>query len=347
MIGGLLRVTVLIFCVGLSGCIVIPTQVGAELEDGRPGESNNYAVNSQTATPVSIPTKRSASGTVAPDVRSLVSGQILVRDDGDAISLFVSLFAEEFLPWSHIGVISQEADGTYVYDANGELFPVPGVPPSATFVGSIQRTPFAQYVASGKIFGIYAPPPGADGEKIAAFVRDHYARKTPFDAYFDNTDAAALYCSELVAHAIRAAGAVPIRQAPARVNRSYDVLRDWLRVKATGFYLPAHFADPTRKIALWSTDFSPVQIEAQFEARRELARRFTATTRLGHLFNWSIQGLALREAPQRFQDAITAAFASGFSPGANSASISQEVRRLADLHFSGAPVSGTVLAPVR
>lgn len=347
MICGLLRVTVLVFCVNLSGCIIMPAQVTAELEDGRPGESNNYAANLQATTPVSAPAKRNASGTAVPNARSFVSGHILVRDDSDALSLFVSLFAGEFLPWTHVGVISHEADGTYVYDTNGGLLPIPGLPPSVTYIGGMQRIPFEQYVDSGKIFGVYAPPPEADAGKIAAFARDHFARGTPFDSYFDNTDASALYCSELVAHAIRAAGGAPVRQAPVRVNRSYDVIRDWLRLRASGFYLPAHFTDPARKIAQWSTDFSPVQIEARLEARRELARRFTATTRLGHLFRWTGMTLVLRDAVQRFMESVTAAYAGGTAPAASSALIAQEVRRLADLHFSAAPTTGTALAPAR
>lgn len=342
MIQKLLRLAALAIFLGLAGCVALPSHVASEFEDARPGEANIYASVKQSA-PSPAAAARGTPRATAPSKVTLVSGQILVRDDGDPISLWVSLFAGEFMPWTHVGIISVEADDVYVYDTRGGLPPVAGVVP--TLLSGMRRTPYEQYVSSAKVFGIYAPPPAADAGKIAAYAREHFARGTPFDSYFDNTDANALYCSELVAAAVQAAGAAPIQQAPVRVNRSYNVIREWLQQRASGFFLPAHFVDPTRKIALWSTALSPAQIEAQFEARHELAQRFTASTRLGHLFRWTGATLALREAPQQFMDSTSAAFASGATSADDTESVRREVRRLAALHFSERPGSATALAP--
>ena len=336
----LFRLAALGLLLTLAGCITLPSHVATELDDAKPGELNTYAAHA--AAPM-LPVRASladygtAHGTArgkVPAENTLSSGQILVRDDGDAVSLFVSLFAEEFMPWTHVGIISVEADGVYVYDTNGGLYPVPGLPPTSTYIGGPQRTPFDQYVSSARVIGIFAPPPEADNSKIAAFAREHFGRGTPFDAYFDNTDDSALYCSELVARALQAAGAAPIRPAPTRANRSYDVIRNWLRLRAAGFFLPGHFVDPTRQIALWSRELSLPQIEALFQARHELARRFTAEARLGHLFRWTGLTLTLREGPQRFMDSSLAAFAPGTSPQSDTGTVRHEIRRLADRHFS-------------
>ena len=337
---------VLVGCVWLAGCLTLPAHVAAELEAAKPGEPNAYAARSPVpaAANVLVPPKTVRRDVTLNDL-PLASGQIVVKDEGDAASLFVSLFAEDYSRWTHVGIVALEADGPVVYDTNGGFIPVPGLPPTTTFSGGMRRIPFAEYVSKEKIIGIYALPPGVDAGKVVTFARIQYERNTPFDAYFDGDDASALYCSELVALALQAAGSAPIRQAALRVNRSYAVIREWLRLRARQLFLPGQLIEPTRKIAVWSAELSPLQIEAFFEIRRELTRRFDPQTRLGHLFRWTGTALELRDEPQRFITASLAAFSST-APSASDTdptdSVRQEVRRLADLHFSGTPSARNV-----
>jgi hypothetical protein len=329
-------------CVCLTGCLALPAYISAELAPAKAGESNSYAARptvgersgrgsaapvSNTVPPNHPDTRRDVSRRDLP----LASGQIVVMDDGDATGLFVSLFAEEYVPWSHVGIVAIEADGPVVYDTNGGFVPVPGLPPTATFSGGMRRVPFAEYFSRQRIIGIYALPPGVDAGKVVAFARQQYALGTPFDPVFNTGDASALYCSELVALAQQAAGAAPLRPTPVRNNHSYAVLREWLRIRTSSLFLPGNMIDPARQVALWSADLSPVQIEAYFEIRRELTRRFDAQTRLGHLFRWTGTTLVLRDEPRRFVDDSLAAFASYTG---NTGNIRNEVRRLADLFFS-------------
>lgn len=328
-------------CVWLAGCLTLPAQVSAELDAAKADEANTYAARVPAAINAAAPPKTMRRDVPLNDL-PLASGQIVVKDEADAASLFVSLFAEDYAPWTHVGIVSLEADGAVVYDTNGGFIPVPGLPPTTTFSGGMRRIPFAQYVSKEKIIGIYSLPPGLDAGKVVAYARAQYERRTPFDAYFDGEDASALYCSELVALALQAGGAAPVRQAALRANRSYAVIREWLQLRAKQLFLPGQLIDPARKVAVWSGELSPVQIEAFFEIRRELTRRFDAQTRLGHLFRWTGTALELRDAPQRFIEASLAAFASYV--GATD-SVRQEVHRLAELHFTSVSPVGNALAP--
>lgn len=339
------RLGIAVFCCAwLAGCLALPANVAAELDAARPGETNPYAtrVPSNAIANATESARRTRRGVSLQDL-PLASGQIVVMDDGDATGLFVSLFAEEYLPWSHVGIVVIEADGPVIYDTNGGFFPVPGLPPTATFSGGMRRIPFIEYFSRQKIIGVYSLPPEVDAGKIVAYVREQYARGTPFDPFFNNDDASALYCAELVALAKQAAGAALIRQTPVRGNRSYAVLREWLQIRTNGLYLPGQLADPMRQVALWSADLTPTQITAYFEIRRELTRRFDSRARLGHLFQWTGKTLVLRDKPQRFVDATLTTFATYTG---NTDSVRKEVQRLANLYFSNDLPAGNSASPV-
>lgn len=335
------------------GCASLPADVQREMASPVPSERNPFAPASLTSNAPERP-RGGRNGTHAepPTVQHLASGQLLVWSNTDAAGLFVSLFAAEFSPWTHIGVVSVESDGVFVYDTNANLQVMADSPAMAQGHSGMQRIPYRRYVDSGHVYGLYAPPPEVDAEKLLRFVQDHYRRGTPFDARFDSSDDTELYCSELIALGFAVAGAAPLRTMPVRTNRSYGRLRSWLGISPHGFYLPGQLVDERRRVSVWSRELNPAQIEALFAARRELALRFDAETRLGQLMQWSpfafnlVGALDFREAPKRFIEASVAAFAKT-DPG-ESGEVTRHVRRLAKQYFDtsqGVAVSTVPIEP--
>jgi hypothetical protein len=244
----------------------------------------------------------------------------------------------DYWPWTHIGILALEADGPVVYDTDGDLNPVPGLPPATFATGRARRVPLAQYVEGGRLVGIYALPPGVDAGKVVAFARGHYERGTPFDPYFNIEDAGALYCAELAALALEAGGSPPVKPIPMRSNRSYALIREWLQMRAAGLVVPGQFVDPARLVARWRPGLSPAQLDAHFEIRRELLRRFDANTRIGFLLGWRDSDVFLRE--DVFEFAVDTLKSFRAFEG-DTESIRREVRRLADLYFVSAPAETT------
>jgi hypothetical protein len=319
----------------LAGCITLPPQIKADIQAPDPAEPNAYA-RASSATDAAFPlpaATRDKPRTIDAQALPLESGQIVVRDDGDVISLFVSLFAQAYVPWSHVGLVSVENGETVIYDMTFLVLPIPGIAPTRTSSGGIRRVTLEAFADGQQVVGVYAPPPEVDVVKMLAFARHHYEQETPFDPYFDSSDTKQLYCSEFIALALEAGGSGPQRQIAMRNNRSYALVRDWMNVRATHLFLPGQFADPARQVALWSPHLTPAQIEAFFEIRRELTRRFDEHTRLGHLFRWT-GNLHLRADPRRFMEAALAAVKS-FTGDAES--VRQTVRRMADDFFVSSP----------
>jgi hypothetical protein len=327
-----MRATRLLFaaaCAGLlAGCITLSAPVATELDPPRAGEHHAFRALAPGPRTAAVPAKARSF-----DINSalLATGQIVLRDEGDAVSFFMNLFPAEFQRWTHVGVLSIEDGKPYVYDTVMTLLPVsvPGQPPTATSGGKMRREPLEDYIANQKVVAFYAPLAGGDPAQIAAYARRQYVLGTPFDPYFDDTDATRLYCAEIVARALQELG-IAVEKAPVRMNRSYVAVRDWLRIRATHLYLPAFVVNPSREVALWSPTFSRVQIDAFFEIRRELARRFDDRARLGHVFRWTGSALYFRDDVQRFIDDTEAAFAHFTG---DLAAVRAEVRRRADAFF--------------
>lgn len=324
----------LILSLLLGGCATLPPPLAAEL----------WATEDALATgpfrlreplPAVTPPLPAESAVQAPPASQLVSGLLLVWSSPGATGLFVGLFGEPFMPWTHIGVVSVEPDGVFVYDTNAALSLTTEGPATGHEGRGVQRIPYERYVDSDFIYGLYVPPPEVHVGRLLDHVRTAYARRTPFDARFDGTDASALYCSELTAHAWAAAGGTPLALVPARRHRSYDLVRRLMRIPEAGFYMPDQFVDPQRELALWGRRHSPAQIHALFAARQELALRLTPDTPLGHLIGWRDmalslpEALTLREVPQRFIDLALAQT----RPGDHPAQIRARVAALAQRHF--------------
>jgi hypothetical protein len=318
----------------LIGCATLPPPLAAELRPPEAALASGPFRLREPLPAVAAPVAGEATGQ-APAASQLVSGLVLVWSNPAAAGLFVGLFGEPFLPWTHIGLVSVEPDGVFVYDTNAGLSLTAEGPATGHEGRGVQRIPFQRYVDSDHIFGLYALPPEVHVGRLLDHVRGEYARRTPFDARFDSVDASALYCSELTAHAWAAAGGTPLTPVPARRHRSYDLVRRLLRIPDAGFFMPDQFVDPQRELALWGRRHTTAQIHALFAARRELALRLTPETPLGHLIGWRDAALSLpdaltlREIPQRFVDlALAQARADDHPP-----QIRARVAALAQRHF--------------
>jgi hypothetical protein len=239
----------------------------------------------------------------------LASGQVVVSEIGGAASLLFSLFADQFQPFVHAGILVIEHGDPYVYEAMGTLWPALGGPPTDAMSGKVRRTSFVRFVQDKRLVGIYDPPPGVDPIKVADFALAHYRNATPFDAYFDFRNHDKLYCTEFVALALAAAGAGPIQLTPLRKNPSLEVALRWLKIEAPEIVLAGSLIAPEQHVGTLSRTYTPAQIRAYFALKCELHRRFTVDQRLGDVFRWTATGLQLRDEVSRFMREGLARFA--------------------------------------
>lgn len=329
---GPIRCLPLACALALAGCASLPADVRQEMAASAPGERDPFALR---GAPAAVPAAAAVPGAPPPSASRLASGQLLVWSHPGAAGLFVNLFAEAMTPWTHIGVVSVEPDGVFVYDSNAELRVSAGGPARVSGASGLQRIPYARFLDSDRVYGLYDPPPEVDAQALVRFVQDHHRRRTPFDPRYDSTDPEALYCSELVALGFEAAGGGLPALVPVRRHPSYDRLRSWLDVSSQGFHLPEQMVERGRPVAVWARGRNRAQIEALFAARAELARRFDAQTRLGQLMRWNdlalglVGALGLRETPQRFVSASEAAFAGVPDAAVDPAAVRREVARMA------------------
>jgi len=341
MIAHWFRWFTLVGALALAGCTSLPAPVVHELAPLKEGESDAYAVSPTSMSPLQSNWEVAAEHrSHAPREYELVSGRVLVWANREAVGLFVGLFAEKFLPWTHIGIISVEPDGVWVYDTNAIRISLRGESLSDAEAGGTRRIRYQDYVLSDRVYGLYDPPKDVNVELMLDFVRMHFKRATRFDAHFNSADKTELYCSELVALAFEAGGGAKVMTEPVRVNRTFDLVRSWMNIPSYGFYLPGHLVAAERQVALWSRVFSPAQILAFFEAQSELARRLGYETRLGQLMGWNtsassmVDALTLRSAPQRFLDASLLAVATDTQRAPDPIAVQREVLRVAEKHFA-------------
>jgi len=326
----------------LAACVTLPARVADELALDE-ADTARFG-----AAPGAIERRASAA---RPDRRfdasalPLASGQIVVSETGDALSLFFSLFTQDFAPWVHAGILAIEDGVPYVYDATGTVWPIPGVRPTAMVGGGVRRVALARFVRGKRVVGFYTPAPEVDTTALVGFARMHHARGTPFDPYFDAGDASALYCTEFVALGLQAAGAPVIVGAPMRENTSLAATLDWLQIRARRLILAGQLLRAAHEVAIWSPDLSRAQVEAYFAAKRELHQRFGVNARLGHLFRWTGFTLALRDEVRVF---FAAAFATGAaleSDGAALVDVRRAVAALAEGQLRNAPGGEAALVP--
>jgi hypothetical protein len=214
------------------------------------------------------------------------SGQLILTEAPEATSYVFVLIPKRFYPFTHSAVISVEDGEPWVYDIAGEVRTFPfRKKVMDNVVGKMYRRRLFEYVAPNLYGEIYDPPAGADGEKIAAYVRQKYKEGVDFDAYFDFNDHSKLFCTEMVALAIEAAGGQKITPEPSNPNPSVVEGMNWLGVPP-GQALPAgRFADPARYVGALGQFQTRTAAWSYFEAKHELHRRFTMDQRLGFMLS--------------------------------------------------------------
>ncbi len=315
--------------VALAGCVTLPDNVAFELRPPEAAERQSFGHDVAAGT---APSPRSVERREL-DARELPlgHGQIIVSEVGGPMSLFYSLFAVDYAPWVHAGIVAIEDGKAVVYEANGNFFPIPGLPPTTTISGAVRRVGVERFLRGNQVVGLYALPLPADAERLVAYAREQHRLGTPFDPYFDSDDAAALYCTELVARGLAAAGVASVpATALHEQNPSLAVARDWLRLRSHGVYLAGRLVEAGVEVGRWSPELSRSQIEAYFAAKRELHRRFDDSARLGHVFRWTGRAMRLREPVQRFiDDALALAVAEGIV----GSDVAAGVERLARARF--------------
>lgn len=274
----------------------------------------------------------------------LANGQIVVSESGGALSLLFMLSESDFVPYVHAGVLAYERDEFYVYHAVGTMKPSFGGAPTDAVRGGVRRDPLDHYLRRYRIVAIYDPPPAADPARVAVYAQDAYARGVPFDAHFDPHDAGKLYCTELVAAALEAAGAEPIPRRPRRAHASLAAVFDWLKMRATELISPRDLMHPERLAALVSRDYSPREIEIHQATRAELHRRFTDDQRLGHVFEWRGTQLRLRASVVEFERAARALYG---VPTNDSAPTEHVISVLAGRMLGELPMHRPVASPRR
>ena len=338
-------------CLVFSGCSVIPVRVAAELAPPARGEFNPFAPRHDRASNdrsgnvvAERPSRVPAVWYQMPALEELplANGQIIAMDGREPHGFFATMFAVEYQPWTHLGIVAIEADGPVVYDVNGSLFFMPGASPAKHGSGRVRRWPLREFLESrssgGQFLGIFSAPQGVDVDRMLAFVRQHHAAETRFDHLYDLSDQRALYCSEFVALAVQAGGGDPVVPIPAIDNRSISVIREYVGITTPSFILPGQLADVRRLVILVTPDMPVRHIAVHFEIRRELHRRFSRDARVGTLVGISplARSMVWRENVAEFIRQTLEAFP---KIELDVEKIRLEVRRMADQFFVSVPAS--------
>jgi hypothetical protein len=270
----------------------------------------------------------------------LRDGQLLLTESPEATSLVFAMIPKTFHYFTHGGVIAIEDGEPVVYEVSGEVVTLPLHSRVLDNVsGEVHRRPFLQYASANLYVEVMEVPDGVDGTKVAAFARDAYRRKAPFDAYFRWDEHESLYCTELVELAERAGGAPPTAFVPVNDNPSLSLAIQWIGVHAETALPAGAYYDPHRWVGALGQFPNRTAAYAYFEAKHELHRRFQRNQRLGFLFELSHFGnIDVRPEISRFAfDAAHLFDADPSPPEPGDPRIAREVRRFADATFGPAP----------
>ncbi|MFO0757803.1 MAG: hypothetical protein U0359_15010 [Byssovorax sp.] len=221
----------------------------------------------------------------------LHTGQLVLTEAVGSYSYMFLLIPKQFYPFTHAAILAMEADGPVVYNISGEYNigfhdkVMDGVE------GGMRREPFFQYVSNNLYAEVVEPPPGVDGEKVAAFARQKMKEGVKFDAYFRFDEHEKLYCTELVQLALEAGGDKPRALAEVTDNPTILESMKWLGVQQGSATIPPiFFHSPDRVAASLGRFPTRTAAYAYFEAKRELHRRFTKDQRIGFLFDMKWTG---------------------------------------------------------
>ena len=257
------------------------------------------------------------------------TGQIVVSEQGSPNSLFLSLLVAENHRYVHTGILVIDEGRPMVYEANGHMQASFGSRPlTRSVVGGMRRLELGAFLTRNRFIAIYDPPPVADWQRIGQFARDSLAAGLPFDAYFDRSDPANVYCSEFTALALAAGGVAPARTSPMTPNASVAVILDWLEITTPDIIPPEALIENANRVGRFSRDDTPAQMEAYFAVKAELHRRFTPDQKLGNVLRFSsLRGFRFQPAVESFMTAVNVAAADWDTLSATA--IDQRVRALA------------------
>lgn len=271
--------------IGLCGCAHIP--------GGGPKRDRGFKV---------YRIDRGVAEKVALNRLPLVSGQIVLAESGGPLSLLFSLFAEEYSITGHGGVLVVENGRAFVYEAIGIVKPTFYDRPTDGIRGGIRRTELRKFLRRNIYTEIHDPPAIVDRNKMVGFVLSHYQRKTPFDPYFDFTEHDKLYCTEMIALALKAGGYGDVVLTSNRRNLSLEIVRNWLGFSDAGGVLTRSLVKDGVRIAAGTSHSNLGSALIELAVIRELHRRFTVDQKLGNLFVWKSGRLQYRHSIKQFAD---------------------------------------------
>jgi hypothetical protein len=267
-----------------SGCVNLPPEVERELDCAPPGTPNHFS---------------NAPSCAAAALRDHPVS-LIVNEHPNGGSLFLSLVAGRFAPYTHIGLVVAETEGTMVYESMGAILPLPWRKPSAWVGGGVRRVSLESFLERGGITAIHALPAGTESGRVAQFARDRWRERRAFDAHYDPRDDAKYYCVEFVARALESGGAAPFVAAPTSRNRSIRVALDWLDITTPEMLLAGDLIVDAPRLALFSRRFTAAEVARYFELKREVHRRFTDDQRVGNVVEWRKQRLWMRPDVDRY-----------------------------------------------
>ncbi len=160
---------------------------------------------------------------IMPQSTQLREGDVVLRM-GSGITSHAVAAADRDGQYSHIGIVA---------DSCGTLMIVHAVPGEPDFAGDIDRVKLDMpekffnsiYAVRG---AVYRPADAKVGRRAAQNAMAIYRRGTAFDHDYDSSDTTRMYCTELVAHAYRNAGANVVGAPSHDINLPGLHTRCWL-----------------------------------------------------------------------------------------------------------------------
>jgi len=220
------------------------------------------------------------------------TGQIVLTEPTDAMSLFYALLPEQYFMFTQAGVVSMEDGEPWVYAAQPNQMPVVMNPkPLDNIEGKVTRVKLMDYVAKNLYVEVLEAPPKLDVARMMAFCQEQYARKTPYDSHFRFGDHSRLFSTEFVELALRAGGAKPMAPVPSSKQPSLEITKEWLGISEDP--LPAGlYYDPAQSVLSMGQFKNRTAAFAYFEAKREIFRRFQKPNqRVGYVFQVKNDGV--------------------------------------------------------
>lgn len=129
----------------------------------------------------------------------LKSGDIIVRNGMDEVSMATRRFNRQDTSYSHCGIIQLENDTAFVYHALGGSYN-----PSQV----LMRQPVDSFCNPSEVsaFAVYRLQlTNTQNSELTSVIKTHYTSRLPFDMFFNYDSDDKMYCSEFVFKSINAA----------------------------------------------------------------------------------------------------------------------------------------------